>query len=93
MTNRWRDLGFVTAGGAVRQVLLLTYGYSLHYTRLQPLLHTVTASITHGGSLHYMRLQVLLLTRALLADRTDSTRVAILCVNRSLEETPCHQVC
>ena len=26
----------------------IIYGYSLYYTRLQPLLHTVTASITYG---------------------------------------------
>ena len=29
----------------------------LHYIRLQPPLHTVTASITYGCSLHHIRLQ------------------------------------
>ena len=38
----------------------ITYGYSLCYTRLQPLLRAVTASITHGYSLDYIRLQTLL---------------------------------
>eukprot|EP00964_Phaeocystis_antarctica_P001722 scaffold906_cov50-Phaeocystis_antarctica.AAC.2 len=36
-----------------------TYGYSHHYTRLQPLSHTVAASVAYGCSLCRMRLQPL----------------------------------
>ena len=37
--------------------LYITYGYSLYYIWLQPLLHMVTASTTHGDSLFYIALR------------------------------------
>ena len=50
------DLSGVAWGDALLGVLRAAGDkLSLHYIRLQHLLHTVTASITYGYSLHYAR--------------------------------------
>ena len=57
---RWDNDKFTNnSAHAVQQVgiVWLGIGYSLCYTRLQPLLHTVAAPVTHGGSPCYIGLQ------------------------------------